>query len=166
MFHILAQIYAANHATFPIQIYTNTVQICGNFWVIQYTLYSRHHQLIADFESAARNSVLQWSKIGNFIFLRYLFRSIAVANLKFISEKSYFFHTSATCSELPSNISTMVSNCSLVIISEWCAIFVGLKSPIKNRVNAWCVNERGSHLLFRADWMWFFSLVWLHFWLL
>ena len=34
-FHILAQIYTANHATFPIQIYTMTVQICGNFWGTQ-----------------------------------------------------------------------------------------------------------------------------------
>ena len=29
----LQQINTANHATFPIQIHTITVQICGNFWV-------------------------------------------------------------------------------------------------------------------------------------
>ena len=27
----LPQIYTANHATFPIQMYSITVQICGNF---------------------------------------------------------------------------------------------------------------------------------------
>ena len=32
----LPQIYAANHANFPIQIRKITVQICGNFWVTQY----------------------------------------------------------------------------------------------------------------------------------
>ena len=34
--HILAQIYTANHATFLIQIYAITRQICGNFWGTQY----------------------------------------------------------------------------------------------------------------------------------
>ena len=32
----LPQIYAANHATFPIRKRKITVQICGNFWVTQY----------------------------------------------------------------------------------------------------------------------------------
>ena len=32
----LPQIYTAKHATFPIQVRKNTVQICGNFWVTQY----------------------------------------------------------------------------------------------------------------------------------
>ena len=31
----LPQIYTANYATFPIRIRKITVQICGNFWVIQ-----------------------------------------------------------------------------------------------------------------------------------
>ena len=30
-FHKLPQIYTANHATFPIQMYAITVWICGNF---------------------------------------------------------------------------------------------------------------------------------------
>ena len=37
-----------------------------------------------------------------------LFRSRAVTNRK-ISEKTYFFHTCATCPELPSNISTTLA---------------------------------------------------------
>ena len=32
----LPHIYTANHATFPIQKRTLTVQICGNFWGMQY----------------------------------------------------------------------------------------------------------------------------------
>ena len=32
----LPEIYAANHATFPIRIRKITVPICGNFWVTQY----------------------------------------------------------------------------------------------------------------------------------
>ena len=31
----LPQIYAANQATYPIQIRKITIQICGNFWVSQ-----------------------------------------------------------------------------------------------------------------------------------
>ena len=42
------------------------------------------------------------SKIGNLICVRHLLRSAAVAYLKFI------FHTCATCSGLPCNISTKV----------------------------------------------------------
>ena len=33
----LPQIYTAIHTTFPIQIRKITVQICGNFWVTQYS---------------------------------------------------------------------------------------------------------------------------------
>ena len=36
VFHILPQIYTANHATFPIQMYAITVYIFGNFWGTQY----------------------------------------------------------------------------------------------------------------------------------
>ena len=36
VFHILQQIYTINNATFPIQMYAITVQICGNFWGIKY----------------------------------------------------------------------------------------------------------------------------------
>ena len=35
--HKLPQIYIANHATFRIQMYAITVQICGNFWGTQYS---------------------------------------------------------------------------------------------------------------------------------
>ena len=35
-FHKLPQIYTANHATFPIQMYEIAVWICGNFWGTQY----------------------------------------------------------------------------------------------------------------------------------
>ena len=38
VFHILPQIYTANHATFPIQMYAITVQIFGNFLGTQYIL--------------------------------------------------------------------------------------------------------------------------------
>ena len=34
MFHILTQIYTANHATFPIQKYAITVYICGEDQVL------------------------------------------------------------------------------------------------------------------------------------
>ena len=33
VFHILPQIYTVNHATFPMQMYVITVQICGNYYL-------------------------------------------------------------------------------------------------------------------------------------
>ena len=38
-FHKLPQIYTANQATFPIQMYAFTVKICGNFWGTQYIVH-------------------------------------------------------------------------------------------------------------------------------
>ena len=56
--------------------------------------------------------------------LRHLFRSSAVTNRVFLSEKTYFFHACAAFSELPSDISTVYrteEHMELIIQSLcWC----------------------------------------------
>ena len=46
------------------------------------------------------------SDLGYLIWANHLFTSKAITNLK-VLKKTFSFHTYATCSELPSNISTM-----------------------------------------------------------
>ena len=49
------------------------------------------------------------SEIGNLICCRLLFRSSAVANLEPSSNANFFYEACTTCSEVPSNRSTMLS---------------------------------------------------------
>ena len=58
----------------------------------------------------SETGVRVWSEIGYLTCLRHLFRSrVATIKIEFFSlKKRYFFlHTCASCSKLPSNISTM-----------------------------------------------------------
>ena len=57
-----------------------------------------------------------WSEIGNVSYVRHLFRSRA--NLIFFHKIHVFLHTCATCSELPSNVSTRLSALLLRIFAK------------------------------------------------